>query len=103
MRKSALIILCLLVLISPSRAQWQPTNGPAGGYIRHFKFDGSCVYAANNSGVLVSEDDGQSWSFRNTGLISCDTKSLAGIGNWLFVSTDENVFRTTDQGMNWEK
>jgi len=80
----------------------QQTSGPTGGYVRSIIFDGFTTYAATGGGVLASDDNGNSWSFRNNGLESCDTKSFAKLGEYIFVSTDENVFRTNDHGMTWE-
>ena len=83
-------------------AQWQQLNGPLGGYVRSILYDGNTVFAATGGGVLVCDNQGSSWSFRNKGLISCDTKSLTKLGDYVFVSTDENVFRTNDNGVTWE-
>ena len=91
--------MSLTLLLS---AQWEETSGPMGGYVRSIAWDGECVYAATGGGVLVSENEGLSWEFRNAGLSSCDTKSLVLLGDYIFVSGDENVFRSSDQGMNWE-
>lgn len=82
--------------------QWQPVNGPSGGYVRSFLYDGSALYAATGGGVLVSDDEGESWSFQNANLSSCDTKSITRLSNYIFVSTDENVFRSNDQGATWQ-
>ncbi|MCF8373554.1 MAG: hypothetical protein K9H64_18180 [Bacteroidales bacterium] len=53
-------------------------------------------------GVLASDDQGSPWSLQNEGLKSCDTKSFTQLGDYVFVSTDENVFRTNDSGVTWE-
>lgn len=50
---------------------------------------------------MVSSDRGINWEFRNNGLTSCDTKCLAAYNDTVFLATDENIFRTTDDGLNW--
>ncbi len=99
--KAVLTIFCFVSTISVF-GQWQQLNGPAGGYIRSIIFDGHTLYAASGGGVLASDNQGGSWSFRNAGLKSCDTKSFTKLGDYVFVSTDENVFRTNDFGITWE-
>jgi hypothetical protein len=102
MRKTILIFLFCNLIIVFAGAQWQSIISPPGGFIRNFISDNNLIYAATASGVLVSENSGASWSFRNNGLKSCDTKSFARAGGYIFVSTDENVFRTNNQGLDWE-
>ena len=93
-----IFVLFFAFLASNVFGQWQQLNGPEGGYIRGIISDGSNIYAASGGGVLVSDNDGSSWEFRNEGLKSCDTKSFTKLGNYVFVSTDENVFRTSNAG-----
>ena len=69
----------------------QQLNGPSGAYIRSILFDGQTIYAASGGGVLASDDQGSTWSLCNEGLKSCDTKSFTQLGDYVFVSTDENV------------
>ena len=80
MKKTKLGKTILTILFFFSTAvvvsQWQQLNGPSGSYIRSIVFDGQTLFAASGGGVLVSNDQGNSWSFRNEGLISCDTKSF---------------------------
>jgi hypothetical protein len=97
-----LLTFLFFTVTSIAFSQWEELNGPAGGYVRSIIFDGYTIYAATGGGVLASDNQGNSWSFRNSGMVSCDTKSLAEAGGCVFVSTDENVFRTIDHGMSWE-
>ena len=100
--KKSLLTTLFFVMAGTVFGQWQQLNGPSGGYIRSIIFDGQTLYAASSGGVLVSGDQGSSWTFRNNGLLSSDTKSFTQLGDYVFVSTDENVFRTNDNGMTWE-
>lgn len=83
-------------------AQWEPLNTPPGGYVRSIHYDGELIYAATGGGVLVSNDEGASWTFQNTGLVSRDCKSLAQMQEYVFVATDEAIFRTNTGGLVWE-
>ncbi len=76
-------------------------NGPQGRYVRSILCTDSLYYAATGGGVMVSNDRGLNWEFRNNGLTSCDTKCLAAYNDTVFLSTDENIFRTTDGGLHW--
>ena len=102
MKKKSILIILLFAIQGTVFSQWQQLNGPRGSYIRSIIFYNQTLYAASGGGVLVSDDQGTSWMFRNNGLMSCDTKSLIKLGDYIFVATDENVFRTNDNGMSWE-
>ena len=92
-----------IYFISIIFAQWEQLEVPLGGQIRSIYSDEDLVYTASSGGVLVKNSQENIWSLRNEGLESCDTKSLAKLGDYMFVSTDENVFRSNNQGLNWEK
>lgn len=100
--KTILSIIALTILVNPLFAQWEQLNGPPGGKIRSILYDGDMVYACCRGGVLVSTDQGNTWELRNNGLSSCDTKSLIHLDDYIFLSTDENVFRSHDQSLSWE-
>ena len=102
MKKTTLFLLCAFTLLfNAAQAQWQPMNGPAGRYVRSILCTDNLYYAATGGGVLVSNDKGLNWEFRNNGLTSCDTKCLAIYNDTVFLATDENIFRTTDGGLHW--
>jgi photosystem II stability/assembly factor-like uncharacterized protein len=102
MKKATLFLLCAFMLLcNGTQAQWQSMNGPQGRYVRSILCTDSLYYAATGGGVLVSSDQGLNWEFRNNGLTSCDTKCLVTYNDTVFLATDENIFRTTDGGLNW--
>ena len=103
LRQVLFSIFWIFVFNNHLNAQWIPTNGPMGGYIRDLISDGENVYATTGGGgVLVSEDNGLNWDFKNNGILSYDVKSFALSENTLFVSCDENVYRSLNQGESWE-
>ena len=97
-----LALLFLFMLTIPVFAQSEQLPSPRGKYVRFLLCHDGTTYAATGGGVCISHDHGIHWAFSNSGLASLDTKSLARIGDTVFVSTDENVFRTTDGGQSWE-
>ena len=94
-------VLFALAFCNVAQAQWQPMNGPQGRYVRSILCTDSLYYAATGGGVMVSNDQGLNWEFRNTGLTSCDTKCIIEYNDTVFLATDENIFRTTDGGLHW--
>jgi ligand-binding sensor domain-containing protein len=61
------------------------------------------VYAATTSGLLVSFENGDTWSQRNSGLSSVNAWALAFNENGaLFIGTKEGVFRSPDKGRTWQ-
>ena len=97
-----LVFLLLFLFTAPLFAQLELLPGPRGKYVRFLLCHDGTTYAATGGGVCISHDHGSHWAFSNSGLTSLDTKALARIGDTIFVSTDENVFRTTDGGQSWE-
>jgi hypothetical protein len=95
------ILLAFTLLFNGAEAQWHPMNGPQGRYVRSILCTDNLYYAATGGGVLVSNDQGLNWEFRNNGLTSCDTKCLVTYNDTVFLATDENIFRTTDGGLHW--
>jgi len=102
MKNTVFFLLCAFTLFfNGVQAQWQSINGPQGRYVRSILCTDSLYYAATGGGVLVSSDQGLNWEFRNNGLTSCDTKCLVTYNDTVFLTTDENIFRTIDGGLHW--
>jgi photosystem II stability/assembly factor-like uncharacterized protein len=96
-----LFIASLLnVSFCPLFAQWVQTNGPNGGNINCFTASGANLFAGTSSGVLISTDNGSSWS--NAGLMSYRVQCLTECGGKLFAGTgNQGIFCTTDNGVSW--
>ena len=102
MKNAALFLaFAFTLLFNGAQAQWHSMNGPQGRYVRSILCTDSLYYAATGGGVMVSNDHGLNWEFRNNGLTSCDTKCLVAYHDTVFLATDENIFRTTDGGLHW--
>jgi len=105
MKQQSIILLVLLISrgISPSSAQWQPTNGPPGALIMAIAKQDSIFFAGTDHGVVRSTDNGASWMGANTGIPSGrGARCFATSGTYLFVGTGgDGVFRSSDMGLTW--
>ena len=67
--------------------------------------NGSWVYAADSSSVLVSKDSGITWTRSFTGIpFGVRIRDIAAHGDQVFVTTNDyspQVYRSTDQGRTW--
>ena len=100
--KKLLFILSFASLTMIANAQWQQTNGPCGGYINCLAISGTNIFAGTNGGVILSTNNGSSWSAVNTGLPpNTSVWSLAISGTIIFAGTLDGVFLSTDNGSSW--
>jgi ligand-binding sensor domain-containing protein len=81
----------------------------------HFKstfFDGATVMAVASSGskvyaapiaegILVSNDNGETWSFMNSGLTDLYVYSLITIGSNVFAGTGHGIYVSDNGGTSW--
>ena len=83
----------------------KPTNtGFPGGYVSSIKFLGSNIFAGIKftRGVILSTNNGASWSQVNNGLTSLNVNALEIINENLYVGTSAaGVFVSTNNGTNW--
>ena len=95
------VILVLLILSIPTRAQWIQTNGPDGGGVCSFATLGTNLFAGTSGGIFLSTNNGSSWSAVNTGLTSAGVWTLAVSGTDLFAGTSSGVFLSSNNGTSW--
>ncbi|MBO3457582.1 putative baseplate assembly protein [Aetokthonos hydrillicola Thurmond2011] len=102
---------------------WQPVNiNLTNLNIQqlYINTDGYIFAGTPNGGVFSSKDDGENWSnlsvgtigikstgtnsweSSNTGLPNTVVRSLATYNNYIFIGTDKGVYRSQDQGKNWD-
>lgn len=67
------VAILITILPSASHAQWIRTAGPEGDYVFSLAPTGAKVCASSTGGVLVSIDNGTSWSFTGLTLVSVTT------------------------------
>lgn len=119
-----MIVLSLLVMtgLSFAKAQtWVPGSGPYGGDITCITHNSSFLFAGagtntNGKGVFRSSDNGNVWESSSTGFSPLPLgKNIFGMvakGDYIFAASFvdyENVpslsgiYRTSDNGLNWEQ
>ena len=112
--KNLIIFLMLFLSIQTSNAQdfWEKTNflGQSSGNLI-INPDGYLFAGNSNFGIMRSKDDGDTWTFINEGLtveniteltINPKTGSIFAAG-FNLTGTENNVFRSTNNGNSWEK
>ena len=98
--KILLRVLLILLLISPTIfSQWTQTNGPEGGNITKFLFNGSELFAFSRYDLFVSSNGGVSWNWRSTFPIEFNNAFLDGSD--LFLLGAYGLYFSSDNGMTW--
>lgn len=83
---------------------WQDAGGNSGlsDVWRVVATDSAVIAGLDaGSGLFRTTDDGDSWARDTTGLNSGTIFSLAAMGNLVFASTNEETFRSDDEGVTW--
>ena len=102
MKKTILLILAFVSLLSYVNAQWVQTTTPPGGSVWAMAVIGSKIFAgAGNGGVYFSNNDGTTWLQRDSASPSMEVQSLLAIGNDLYVGTIGNIYKSSDDGITW--
>jgi ligand-binding sensor domain-containing protein len=106
MKKSSAILLFLLLNACLVHAQWTAVNAglPNSGTntnVESFAVIGSNLFAATQSGVYLSTNNGATWTAVNAGLTNTDVEALVAKGNDLFAGTGHGIFLSTNNGSTW--
>ena len=64
-------------------------------------FDSTLFVGTNGNGIFYSNNKGVNWTSINIGLTTLYIKSLAAIGNYIFVATQYSVYRSINNGAYW--
>lgn len=83
-----------------TNAQWTQTTGSSGG-VGGFAIIGNAVFAASSDGVLMSTDNGDTWTLKNTGLTTTSSRCFATNGTVLFVGTTSGVYKSVNNATSW--
>ena len=99
-----LILLCLIVLsYSSILAQWQKV-GLDGKACRAICLHNNKIYVATHSdGVFESNDKGVTWIQHNISTPNPFPYSIKSSGNAMFINVSNGLYRSLDNGTNWEK
>src|SRR5439155_2825594 len=66
--------------------------------VQSFGRAGTKLFAAENSGMETSTDNGASWTFS---AFSDGVYSFSGNGNTIYLGSSSKVFKSTDLGATW--
>ncbi len=78
-------------------------RGMAGLPASALTVNGNNLWAGTfGGGVFLSTDGGQSWTARNAGLHGLKVYALLSQGTGLYVATDDGLYRSVNQGQNWQ-
>ncbi|MFH0864808.1 MAG: T9SS type A sorting domain-containing protein [Bacteroidota bacterium] len=93
------------IYLSQDNAQnWiSMNNGVPEDYItiNSFLISGSNILAGTEMGLLLSDNNGASWTEAGSPLIDEDINTLSGSGQDLFAGTQHGIFHSNDSGANW--
>lgn len=95
----------IIIMISATilQAQWTALNNSFGKKITGLIVEGNTIIATTDSnGVYFSENGGQSWTQRNTGITNRRVLSLTKKNNLIAIGTyGAGVYTSTNNGLNW--
>lgn len=95
--------LLALGIITNASAQWQPTQGPYGGYIMSMTHTGAEVYAGTYThGIYRSANNGDTWTAMNDGLpVNTTVNAIAISSSGLSIGTYAGVYRSGTLDTSW--
>ena len=100
---SRIIILCillhLLIFNGKLYAQWQQTNGIAGGYFNRIAGNTSNLLSITNYGTTFKYSNGQ-WSYRSSLNYIDELYQLQN--NWIGISSN-NIYLSQNDGLSWNE
>lgn len=100
-----LIIVCSLLFLSTSQAQWVRTNSRFGNgsVVVSLACYGQNLFAGTmGSGVFLSTNSGTTWVQVNDGLMDLRVEALTVLGDSLYAGTaDGGIFLSTNHGVTW--
>jgi len=108
--RTQIICLVIVLLCSTASGQWVHTHIPNSIPARCFAVSGTNLFAGANSGVLLSTNQGTSWTAVNNGLTDTSIWALAVSGTNLFAGSGpgalfykhgRGVFLSTNNGASW--
>jgi len=95
------LILILIVSCQITLAQWVLVSNNVGAQC-FYTYDNKLFAGTTTQGVLVSTDNGLTWTASNNGLTYPNVLTFASIGTNLFAGVYSGlVFRSTNSGSSW--
>ena len=101
-----ILIICSIIFIEKSEAQWTQMDGPNSGDIWSINSNGSSLFAGTfGGGIFRSDDNGFNWHSKNNRLRYKDSyiSSIIISGNSIFACSNlYGVFKSTNNGESWD-
>jgi len=105
MKKSLYFLIVSLLIANAGYGQWQPIfNSLDGGLVKSIAKDPETnyIYAGTaGGGIFVSNDNGNSWTAKNNGLLNWAVECVQINNNMIWAGTDGGLFLSTDNGNSW--
>src|SRR5690349_10126517 len=96
--KTFLTLMTMLLAAVPAYTQqWAPSGGPEGGDVVSLASRGNTLFAILSPGVVYRYDG------RWRQLAKLNVQEIHAAGGGLFAAGIDGLFRSVDQGENWER
>ena len=98
--KYILMIFIIALLTLSVHAQWQQTNCNEG--VKCMLVNGPNIFAGTfSSGIFLSQDNGNTWVAKNSGILTPDIYSLVSSGSNIFAGSYIGVYLSQNNGNSW--
>jgi hypothetical protein len=110
MKREYILPLLLALLLNSSLltnnclSQWDLIITPDFGSIKALTVSGTNIFAATDSGIYVSANNGSNWTAANNGISNKDIYTLSASGSVIIAGTQSpafEVYLSTDNGAYW--
>ena len=102
MKKIILLLATIACCSKTIYAQWEPTTGFQTGFV-NIKASGANLIAESQLyNCYFSTNNGASWTFINS-FTDSHPRAIASNGNDIYIGTDNGLFYSNDDGVNWVK
>mgnify|MGYP001012706190 CR=1 FL=1 len=95
-----IFILLLLAIAGNINAQWAQMNGPVSGSFNNIQVSGTNIWLSGQAGgIFFSSNQGNTWIGKGFSMRRVNFVFLNG--NSIFAATDIGVYKSTNNGNNW--
>ncbi|MEI7595101.1 MAG: hypothetical protein WCK02_05075 [Bacteroidota bacterium] len=104
MKKTLLIFVCFLFMISVAKSQWTPSGEIEGGNIKSAAVSGSTAFVITDEGLFSSADQGKKWEsvYVDEKILAEEYAQVTALGNNVFLGTKRGLYLSVDAGMTWQ-
>lgn len=102
--RTGIAFLFSLLLTGRVISQWTEIDGPYGGCVTSFTFNGlsgQLFIGTSGNGIYTSTDNGSQWYTANNGLLDKKINKIKIYKNHLYACTYSGLYKSTNNGNNW--